>query len=157
MATVLKTRAFAPSTKSSSSSTKDLGKLGERSQAHAVPAVIVVKTALSHEPSAVRLASAVNACTACKLALQRHHLPLAMRQRSSSSLSAALADPDEVSACAGLPGAAAGGCSSPLSMLMWSKTSATACATQQMTALVDPPDNPGQRRPQLRNDQTVPV
>ena len=50
-----------------------------------------------------------------------------MRHRSSSSLSAALADPEEVSAEASLPGEAVGGCSSAPSMLMWSKTRATAC------------------------------
>lgn len=38
MATVWKVRELAPSTKSSSSSTNDFGRMGDRSQAHAVPA-----------------------------------------------------------------------------------------------------------------------
>lgn len=39
MAAVWKMRALAPSTKSSSSSTKEFGRMGDRSQAHSVPVV----------------------------------------------------------------------------------------------------------------------
>ena len=54
-----------------------------------------------------------------------------MRHKSSSSLSAALAEPEVVSAEASVPGEADGcGCGSALSMLMWSNTRATACIAQ---------------------------
>jgi hypothetical protein len=69
--------------------------------------------------------------------MQRRHIPFAIRHKSSSSLSAALADPDGVSAGGWLPGELDGGCRSTLSMLMWSNTRATACEAQKTTPFDD--------------------